>query len=156
MCDKDHFLQMFRYDHWANREFLAGLRVSSPGTDKVLRLLAHILSAQKLWLDRLQQVPQSVAVWPNSTVDQCLGLSDEMMSAWTAYLNGLAPADLQRVIDYRNTKGEPWSSRVDDILNHVVMHSAYHRGQAALEMRAAGLQPALTDFIHGVRQGHVG
>jgi uncharacterized damage-inducible protein DinB len=35
------------------------------------------------------------------------------------------------------------------------MHSAYHRGQAALEMRAAGIQPAYTDFIHGVRQGFV-
>jgi uncharacterized damage-inducible protein DinB len=33
------------------------------------------------------------------------------------------------------------------------MHSAYHRGQVALEMRAAGHQPAYTDFIHAVRQG---
>lgn len=156
MYDKDHFLQMFRYDDWANREFLAALRMASPGTDKVLRLLAHILSAQKLWLERLQQVPQSVVVWPSSTVDECLALADEMLSAWTAYLNGLTPADFQRAIDYRNTKGEPWSNRVDDILNHVVMHSAYHRGQAALEMRAAGLQPASTDFILAVRQGHVG
>lgn len=156
MCDKDHFLQMFRYDHWANREFLAALRTSSPGTEKVLRLLAHILSAQKLWLERLRQVPQSVVVWPNSTVDECLALAGELLPAWTTYLNRLAPADFQQVIDYRNTKGEPWSNRVDDILNHVVMHSAYHRGQAALEMRAAGLHPASTDFIHGVRQGHVG
>jgi len=37
----------------------------------------------------------------------------------------------------------------------VLMHSAYHRGQVALEMRSAGLQPAYTDFIHGVRQGFV-
>ena len=39
---------------------------------------------------------------------------------------------------------------------HVLMHSAYHRGQIALEMRAAGMEPAYTDFIQAVRQGLVG
>jgi uncharacterized damage-inducible protein DinB len=36
---------------------------------------------------------------------------------------------------------------------HVIMHSAYHRGQIAAEVRAAGLTPAYTDFIQSVRQG---
>ena len=31
---------------------------------------------------------------------------------------------------------------------HVIMHSAYHRGQIAADVRAAGLTPAYTDFIH--------
>jgi uncharacterized damage-inducible protein DinB len=35
------------------------------------------------------------------------------------------------------------------------MHSAYHRGQIASQMRASGKTPAYTDFIHGVRQGLV-
>jgi uncharacterized damage-inducible protein DinB len=39
------------------------------------------------------------------------------------------------------------------VLTHVVMHSAYHRGQIATHMRASGQTPAYTDFIHGVRQG---
>jgi uncharacterized damage-inducible protein DinB len=38
-------------------------------------------------------------------------------------------------------------------LIHVLFHSAYHRGQIALQMRASGLTPAYTDFIHAVRQG---
>ena len=58
-----------------------------------------------------------------------------------------------RMVEYRNSKGEAWSNRVEDILTHVLMHSAYHRGQIALEMRAAGTEPAYTDFIHAVRQG---
>jgi uncharacterized damage-inducible protein DinB len=60
---------------------------------------------------------------------------------------------LQQKIEYRNSKGEPWSSRIEDIILHLTMHSAYHRGQIALEMRKAGLTPAYTDFIHAVRQG---
>jgi len=155
MNTKQHFLRNFTYDYWANRECLSALTDASPVPPKVLRLIAHTLSAQKLWLERLQRVPQSVAVWPSSTLEDCAALADEMLSAWKKYLTDLSPADLEKQIDYRNSKGEPWSSRVEDVLTHVLMHSAYHRGQVTLEMRAAGLLPAYTDFIHGVRQGFV-
>jgi len=155
MNTKQHFLRNFAYDYWANRECLSALSITSPVPPNVLRLIAHTLSAQKLWLERLQRVPQSVAVWPSSTLEDCGALADEMLSAWKNYLTNLSPDDLEKQIDYRNSKGESWSSRVEDVLTHVLMHSAYHRGQVALEMRSAGLQPAYTDFIHGVRQGIV-
>ena len=152
---KQHFLRNFAYDHWANHECLSAVNAANPAPPRVVRLIAHILSAQKLWLERLQRVPQSVAVWPSSPPEDCGALADEMLSAWKNYLTDLPPADLEKQIDYRNSKGEPWSSRVEDVLTHVLMHSAYHRGQVALEMRAAGLTPAYTDFIHGVRQGFI-
>jgi uncharacterized damage-inducible protein DinB len=44
---------------------------------------------------------------------------------------------------------------VEDVLTHVLFHSAYHRGQIALQMRASGAEPAYTDFIHAVRKGFV-
>jgi uncharacterized damage-inducible protein DinB len=56
---------------------------------------------------------------------------------------------------YKNTKGESWTNRRQDILMHVIMHSAYHRGQIATDIRGAGFAPPYTDFIHGVRQGFV-
>ena len=117
--------------------------------------LAHIFSAEKLWLERLRQQPQSTAVWPNLSIDQCETIADEISSGWRDYLNHLPPGGLQEAASYRNSKGEPWSSRVEDVLLHVLLHSAYHRGQIALEMRTSGLEPAYTDFIHAVRQGFV-
>jgi uncharacterized damage-inducible protein DinB len=155
MDTKQHFLKMFTYDDWATREFLSALRPLTPPPPRVLRVLAHTLAAQKLWLERLQRIPQSVAVWPTSTVENCSALSEEMYSSWRKYLDALSTAGFDEKIEYRNSKDEPFSSRVEDIITHVLIHSAYHRGQAALEMRAAGLQPAYTDFIHGVRQGFV-
>jgi len=155
MDTKKYFLKMFSYDNWANREFLTALRPPTPPQPKVLRLVAHTLSAQRLWLERMQGVHQSVAVWPASTIEDCIALAEEMRASWEKYLRGLSPNGLEETIHYRNSKGESWSSRVEDIITHVLMHSAYHRGQAALEMRAAGLQPSYTDFIHGVRQGLV-
>jgi uncharacterized damage-inducible protein DinB len=41
---------------------------------------------------------------------------------------------------------------VEEILTHVTIHSAYHRGQIASDVRSAGLEPAYTDYIHAVRQ----
>jgi uncharacterized damage-inducible protein DinB len=67
----------------------------------------------------------------------------------------MRPASLEQQASYTNTKGEDWANTVGDILTHVLLHSAYHRGQVAAEVRAAGLTPALTDYIHAVRQGFV-
>jgi len=148
-------LRTFCYDHWANRECLRAMREAKPLPETALGRMAHILSAEKLWLERLRQQKQSLPVWPTSTIEECEVLADEMGVAWRGFLSELGPGELERKIEYRNSKGEPWSNRVEDVLMHVIMHSAYHRGQVALEMRTAGATPAYTDFIHAVRVGLV-
>jgi uncharacterized damage-inducible protein DinB len=149
--DTKDLQHLFNYDEWANREILTVLKKS--GTDRSRKLLAHILSAERLWLERIQQKPQSIAVWPDPSLERCEKEFDDLAAAWKRYLQ--SEADLERTVTYKNSKGEPWSSREEDILLHVITHSAYHRGQIAADLRAAGIQPAYTDFIHGVRQGLV-
>ena len=89
------------------------------------------------------------------TLDQCAGEIADLARLWQDYLNALTPEQLSRPIPYVNTKGESWTNTVEDILTHAVIHSAYHRGQIAADVRASGHTPAYTDFIHGVRQGLV-
>ena len=148
------YFRMFAYDHWANRELLTAMHAAASISPDAVARMAHILAAQKLWLERIQRQPQTMPVWPSTTVKDCMVLADEMSAAWRNYLEHLEDnPSLEDMVDYRNTKGEPWSSRVEDILTHVLFHSMYHRGQIALQMRSSGLQPAYTDFIHAVRQG---
>jgi uncharacterized damage-inducible protein DinB len=158
MHGKD-FLRMFTYDDWANRQCLTSMRRAGAASPDPVGRMAHILAAQKLWLERILNQSQSTPVWPNATIEDCLTLADEMSVAWQTYLervtNQFAPGSLDDNIEYRNSRGEPWSSRVEDILMHVLFHSAYHRGQIALQMRASGAEPAYTDFIYAVRQGLV-
>jgi uncharacterized damage-inducible protein DinB len=149
----DHFRRQFTYDEWANREVLAGLRASAQSATRPLQLLAHILSAERLWLERLKQQPQTFPVWPDFTLDQCEQKITELAQLWREYLAQLSPTELSKKISYQNSKGEPYTSTVEDVVTHVALHSAYHRGQIASLMRAAGEQPAYTDFIHPVRQG---
>ena len=151
----EHLRRQFDYDAWANADVLSAMTADESGASptRPLQILAHILSAERLWFERLRQQPQSLAVWPEFTPDECKAKMCEIAKLWREYFAQLSPPGLSRKIAYKNSKGEPWASTVQDVLTHVVVHSAYHRGQIATLMRAAGSPPAYTDFIHAVRQG---
>ena len=149
----EHHRRLFAYDEWANQEVLRSLQASANPPRRSLQLMAHILSAERLWLERLQEIPQTYPVWPDFQLSQCEREAAALPQLWRNYLAGLSSAKLSQAVHYKNSKGESWTNSVEDILTHVVMHSAYHRGQIAAEMRATGDVPAYTDFIHGVRQG---
>lgn len=137
----DHFHQLFAYDAWANPEVLASLRTAGRRLARALELTAHVFSAQHVWLARLLQQTQPFPVWPDFSLPQCEAQAAELPILWTRYLNAATEDSLTHAIAYRNTIGESWNSRISDILTHVVMHSAYHRGQVASVMRAAGFVP---------------
>jgi uncharacterized damage-inducible protein DinB len=151
----EHLRRQVDYDVWANGEVLAAMTTGGTGSAPAqpLKLLAHILSAERLWLERLEQQPQSLPVWPEFSVAQCKAQMADLARIWREYFGRLSSAELFEQITYKNSKGEPWTSTVQDVLTHVVMHSAYHRGQIASLVRAGGGTPAYTDFIHAVRQG---
>jgi uncharacterized damage-inducible protein DinB len=149
----DYLRRQFFYDGWANREVLNAIRAAGDEDRRSLQLMAHILAAGRVWLERLKKVPQSVPVWPQSDLAGCETEAKKLESEWLEYMNSVA--DLSQTVTYKNTKGEEWSSSIGDVLTHVLMHSAYHRGQIASHMRERGHTPAYTDFIHALRQGHV-
>ncbi len=151
----EHIEGLFSYDDWANGEVLASLQALHAPPARSIKLLAHIVSAERLWLERLLVKKQTWPVWPQFTIEQCKLEVDQLPGLWTTYLTSLGEPGLSRSLTYKNTKGESFTSRKQDILLHVVMHSAYHRGQIAADMRAAGFTPAYTDYIHAVRQGFV-
>jgi uncharacterized damage-inducible protein DinB len=139
--------RMLRYDVWANREALRSMRQRAPA--RSLRWLGHIIGAEFLWLDRMDGTQPRLPVWPELSLDQCEELLQDLARRIPGAV-GLEP--LARQVRYTNTKGEAWTSTVEEILTHVVIHSAYHRGQIASDLRASGQEPAYTDYIHAVRQ----
>jgi uncharacterized damage-inducible protein DinB len=151
----EHLRRQFAYDEWANREVLNVLKNSAGDATRSRQLLAHILSAEQLWLERILQQPQSMAVWPDLGFEQCELQIADLKQRWHRFFEQLTPARLTEKISYKNSKGDSWASSLQDILTHVVVHSAYHRGQIASQVRAGGETPAYTDFIHAVRSGMI-
>lgn len=143
--------RLLHYDRWANRETLKSLSQAIP-PPRSLKWMGHIIGADFLWLARMESQPSELPVWPDLSLKEC-GKRLEKLSQLLEDVAKSGPKRLKQPISYTNSKGEPWTSTVEEILTHVVIHSAYHRGQIASDVRAAGHTPAYTDYIHAVRQG---
>jgi len=148
-----HYGQLASFDEWANLAVIAAVRDAGRPLDRSLKFTAHIVAAEYVWLTRIQERPSPYAVWPELTLEECGREVPVLGKSWKGLLS--QPDILDRSIHYKNSKGEAYDSLVRDILTHVFLHSTYHRGQIAADMRQNGITPAYTDFIHGVRQGLV-
>jgi uncharacterized damage-inducible protein DinB len=151
----ERFRRELTYDDWANREVLRHLQRESSPPASCVAWFGHVLGAQSEWLARLQGKKSELAVWPRLTLDELEPSLQRLRAEWTRFLARLDAADLASSIRYTNSKGEPWNSRVEDVLTHVLLHGAYHRGQIASALREAGLTPPCTDYIHATRTGQV-
>lgn len=142
----DHLHRLFDHMYWADDLVLQRLR-SAPEPAAV-RLFAHVLGAERVWLTRLRgEDSQGLEVWPSLDVARCEELAPSNREGFEEYLAGLSPEALPRGIEYRNQQGAPFRAARIDILSHVATHGTYHRGQIAQSLRAAGHEPVNTDFI---------
>jgi uncharacterized damage-inducible protein DinB len=147
----EHVVRLLDYDDWANREFLGALQAHP--TPEGVRLFAHVVAAQVLWLDRMAHRPMTCPVWPDWSIDECAVRLDVLRANWRSFLRGLDARALSTSISYVNTKGQHFKNQIGDVISHVLFHASYHRGQLAQTLRAAGHEAPYTDFIHAVREG---
>lgn len=148
-----HYLRLAEYDAWANREVLRSLREAGKAAPaRALALMAHVVAAQNIWVERVKNPGAKPPVWPEWSLDEVEQKMPVVMEGWRAILSD-GDAGLRRSIEYQNSKGEKWANNVGDIFQHVMMHGMYHRGQIATLLRQAGANPAYTDYIDAVRKG---
>jgi uncharacterized damage-inducible protein DinB len=143
--------RLFEQIFWADARVLALLRTVEH--ERSLRLLAHLLAAERVWLTRLRGEDSSrLEIWPTLSLAECETLAAESRAGYTAYLEGLSERDLPEPVTYRNSTGAAFHTARLDILTHVALHGSYHRGQIAQLVRGAGAEPVNTDYIIWVRE----
>src|SRR5690349_5192334 len=143
--------KLYEHNWWAHDAIVAELRRAAPDAE-TLRLLAHVVAAEHLWLARIDGARPRVAVWPTLALDEIVTLEAENRARFRDLLARPDDTRLRRV-RYRNSAGNDFENDVESILTHVAMHGHYHRGQIARAMRAAGREPVYTDYIGFVRKG---
>jgi uncharacterized damage-inducible protein DinB len=144
----------FEHTVWGHRRVLEALRGPPTPPARAVRLLAHLLAAEDVWLRRLRGEDATVTpIWPDWNLEACAERLTANAEAYHTFLESLTDARLREVVTYPNSAGKVFHTPVGDILHHVFSHGAYHRGQVALLLRQAGLEPVNTDFITFVREG---
>lgn len=143
------------YDHleWADQAMLAALAEAEDSNEAALALLAHIVSAEHIWLCRIQSRPLGQpTAWAHLSLSECRALSAEVVSGYRTLIQSTPESALHAPITYRNLQGVEFQTPLMEILLHVAIHGAYHRGQIAAVLRHSGFEPPSTDFILFSRQ----
>jgi uncharacterized damage-inducible protein DinB len=163
----EDFQLLYNYNSWANHRTLdscAELSLEQFTRDlgssfrSVRDTLAHIYGAEWIWLERWHgRIPSALP-----SADDFPDFNS-VRSRWAqheanldSFVVSLTTSELERVIKYKNTQGTPFEGPLWPMLQHVVNHSSYHRGQIATLLRQLGAKPVSTDLIlfhreHGSR-----
>lgn len=150
-----HLERLFQHMTWADQRVLDLLAANPEDPQpEPRRLFSHTLAAERVWMLRLRGEDSAVQpVWPMYSLEELGEMARRNRDAYARYLEGCDDGALAAEVAYRNTQGTEFRTAVSDILLHVFLHGAYHRGQIAAAVRGAGREPVNTDFITFVREG---
>ena len=135
---------LYEYNTWANHrtleacaaltdeQFTRDLESSFPS---VRDTLVHLCLVEWIWLERWHG--RAPAALEREQRQQNEKSRPQLLNA----------DDLARVIHHKTMKGEPQSAPHWQMLQHVVNHQSYHRGQIAAMLRQLGAKPISTDLI---------
>jgi uncharacterized damage-inducible protein DinB len=149
---------LYRFNAWANdltlkaaqRVSLEQLNEKRGSSFSSLRdTLEHIFAAEWIWLERWKGIsPRSLAThFDLSTVPLLRAQWDVVERQRQEFIAGLTDESLGRVIQYTNTQGEQWAYPLGMMMQHLVNHSSYHRGQVTTMLRQMGAEAVSTDLL---------
>jgi len=146
-----HISRLFEHLWWADERCGQSLSAMDDPPDDLVRLYAHIIGAEFVWIDRIEGVPPTADVWPDVNLSEARSLADAARERYRDFLERMGPDTLDENVAYINSAGSQFESAVEDILLHVALHGAYHRGQIARGVRENDADPEPTDFIAFMR-----
>lgn len=156
--DFETIREIYGYNRWANARSLQAASTISPadftkevgGSFASLRgTLAHMYGAEWIWLQRWRgtsprQLPFALD-FPD--VETIRSRWQEVEREQKQFLDSLDPGRLSEVVSYVNLKGETFAYPLGRMLQHVVNHASYHRGQITTLLRQLGATPLSTDLL---------
>jgi uncharacterized damage-inducible protein DinB len=149
---KAYFTRLFNYDRHENLLIVSAI-LQTKDHEKAQQLMAHMLSAQQIWLNRCNGVPVVGAVlWPDWKANTFEQMIVDNHQQWISFLENLNDGDFERRITYKNLQGESFENSLMDILGHVINHGTHHRAQAGQHLKIAGTNLPVTDLIFYLRE----
>ena len=156
--NKDEVQHLFEYNRWANNRMFKALSELTtekftsklPNSHRSVRdTLVHIISGEWIWLKRWKGMSPEDMFQPEdypdlASVQQKWGAVE---SEQTDFVNKITDDLLDMNISYVNTEGETCEYQLVRMMQHVVNHSTYHRGQVMALLKQLGEKPVATDLL---------
>ncbi len=156
--DLERLQTLYRYNRWANARILTA--AASLSADDLLRdlggshrsvrdTLVHLMGAEWIWLRRWKGTSPK-ALLPAADfpmLEHIRARWDEVERELAEFTAALTKESLGRSIGYVNSRGETWTYTLWQMMQHVVNHSTYHRGQVATMLRQLGAEAPATDLL---------
>lgn len=141
---KKQFIDLLEYNSHFNQLLIKiYLENKDSFNEKMISLLNHILNAQQVWNSRII-FEDSFGVWQINPDEKLL---ENNQSNFENSFKILSERNLDEIIVYRNSKGDEFQNSIREIFFHFINHSTYHRGQIAMLIKQARLEPINTDYI---------
>ncbi|MFB9844370.1 DinB family protein [Mucilaginibacter ginsenosidivorans] len=150
---KEYFTRLFNYDKYTNL-LVAENIVKAGSPNDSTRLMAHLLTAQQIWLARCNgESATGRVLWPEDwKADELAKVAEENGKAWLDLLNTYTAADFDKTINYQNLQGDSFENKLSDILAHVINHGTHHRAQIGQQLKLSGIEKLpVTDYIYYIR-----
>lgn len=149
---------LIHYKRWATKGLngvLSNTLERLPSDEQViaLRLLDHIQVVDEIFRHNLEARPHGCQAPRSAELPAFDTLANEARATanWYAdYADALPPEQVDEAIAFSFSNGEAARMTRGEMLLHVAMHSAGHRGQVALLLQKNGIQPfpdRITDFL---------
>lgn len=151
------------YNDWANDRLCAMLKAAfgeetdlresqNAAVRAIQETAVHIIRAQAIWRGRIEGYAPKPALEAADyltplAIRFAFGAERARFRAWLDTLEN--EGDLQREIAYATSDGTPYRQPLEQILQHLLTHAMYHRGQITARLIDAGHECALlsTDLI---------
>lgn len=154
-----NILQLYDYNIWANERVINHLN-SLPseifikqvdlGFKSIAEVIGHLVSVDEVWFARIREESPSIAVTRQfTTIEEASNYLNRLQSQIREYL--LATKDIEKRVIYKNSTGQEFENRISEIIQHVVNHGTYHRGNITTILRHLGFPGVQTDYIAFLR-----
>lgn len=142
---KEFFLDKFEYDLRSNERWVKTmLEHENELPQSVIKSFSHIINVHHIWISRILEQPIESNSWETLPIDYWIKLVQEN---YLKTEDCLEKNEFDGKIEFTSEEGVPLEKDIIDILYHILNHSNYHRGQISLELKNAGIQPPVFNFI---------
>jgi uncharacterized damage-inducible protein DinB len=154
---------LYEFNAWANRRVLDACAPLTPeqftrnmgsSFSSVRDTLVHIMGGEWIWSQLwMRPLPDAKLTLEEFRAERFPDLAsvrkrwEGIESGMLQFAAGVTPEALDHVIEYTNVRGNRFAYPLRAMMQHVVNHSTYHRGQMCTLLRQLGANPRATDYL---------